>query len=122
MVPFMNSQTRKSPQDEETIKLVRRRAENLFKNHRPCCSESLLLVLNHGFKWGLSSGQSKQLGDGFCSGTGEAGCTCGALSCAVMGLGLPLGPHVRGLLNKKNFSNGTCTTCIWTDKQQFTHA
>jgi C_GCAxxG_C_C family probable redox protein len=32
---------------------------------------------------------------------GEAGCTCGALSGAIMGLGLLLGPHSREGLSKK---------------------
>ena len=72
----------------EIIELARQRAENLFTNHRFCCSEALLLVLNHGFNGGLSSEQAAQLGSGFCGGMGEAGCTCGALSGAVMGLGL----------------------------------
>jgi C_GCAxxG_C_C family probable redox protein len=91
------------PQHDEAIKLVRQRAINLFENHKLCCSESLLLVLNHGFNGGLSSEQAKQLGSGFCGGMGEAGCTCGALSGAVMGLGLLVGPHAKGGLSKKSF-------------------
>ncbi len=87
----------------EIIELVRQRAENLYENHKLCCSESLLLVLNHGFKGGLSSEQAKQLGAGFCGGMGEAGCTCGALSGAIMGLGLLLGPHAKGCMGKKPF-------------------
>jgi C_GCAxxG_C_C family probable redox protein len=90
-------------QTPEIIELVRRRAENLFENHKLCCSEALLLVLNHGFKGGLSSEQAKQLGAGFCGGMGEAGCTCGALSGAIMGLGLLLGPHAKNGMGKKNF-------------------
>jgi len=87
----------------EIIELVRQRAENLYENQKLCCSESLLLVLNHGFNGGLSSEQAKQLGAGFCGGMGEAGCTCGALSGAIMGLGLLLGPHTQGSMSKKNF-------------------
>jgi len=87
----------------EIIKLARQRAENLFTNHRFCCSEALLLVLNHGFNGGLSSEQAAQLGSGFCGGMGEAGCTCGALSGAVMGLGLLLGPHAKEGMSKKKF-------------------
>ena len=67
-------------QSHEIIELFRRRAENLFENQKLCCSESLLLVLNHGFNGGLSSEQAKQLGSGFCGGMGEAGCTCGSSS------------------------------------------
>jgi C_GCAxxG_C_C family probable redox protein len=90
-------------QNHAIIDLVRQRAENLYENHKLCCSESLLLVLNHGFDGGLSSEQAKQLGSGFCGGMGEAGCTCGALSGAIMGLGLLVGPHAKGGLGKKRF-------------------
>jgi len=88
---------------KEIVTLVRQRAANLYENHRLCCSESLLLVLNHGFNGGLTSEQAKLLGSGFCGGMGEAGCTCGALSGAIMGLGLLVGPHAKGGLNRKNF-------------------
>jgi len=85
------------------IERVRQRAENLYENHKLCCSEALLLVLNHGFNGGLSDEQARQLGAGFCGGMGEAGCTCGALSGAIMGLGLLLGPHAKTGMSKKNF-------------------
>jgi C_GCAxxG_C_C family probable redox protein len=89
-------------QKEKIIKLAGQRAENLYKNHKLCCSESLLLVLNHGFDGGLSTETVKQLGSGFCGGM-NAGCTCGALSGAIRGLGLLVGPHAKGGLNKKKF-------------------
>ena len=89
-------------QQDDIIKLAGRRAENLYKNHKLCCSESLLLVLNHGFSGGLSSATVKQLGSGFCGGM-NAGCTCGALSGAIMGLGLLVGPHTKNGLSKKKF-------------------
>ena len=85
------------------IDLIRQKAENLYEAHRLCCSESLLLVLNHGFNGGLTTEQAKQLGAGFCGGMGEAGCTCGALSGAIMALGLLLGPHAKNSMSKKNF-------------------
>lgn len=88
---------------QEVITLVQQRAENLFENRKLCCSEALLLVLNHGFNGGLSSEQAKQLGAGFCGGMGGAGCTCGALSGAIMGLGLLAGPHAGNGTTKKNF-------------------
>jgi C_GCAxxG_C_C family probable redox protein len=100
----MNSDsTKKSSQHEAIIKIVRQRAENLYGNRKLCCSESLLLVFNHGFNGGLSSEQAKQLGAGFCGGMGEAGCTCGALSGAIMGLGLLVGPHAKNGQSKKKF-------------------
>ena len=89
-------------QVEDIIRLAGQRAENLYKNHKLCCSESLLLVLNHGFGGGLSSATVKQLGSGFCGGM-NAGCTCGALSGAIMGLGLLVGPHAKNGLGKKEF-------------------
>jgi C_GCAxxG_C_C family probable redox protein len=99
----MKSYTKKPSPHEDIIKLVGQRAENLYENHKLCCSESLLLVLNHGFEGGLTSEQAKQLGAGFCGGMGEAGCTCGALSGAIMGLGLLVGPHAKSGLSKKKF-------------------
>lgn len=100
----MNTEiTKSSLQHDEIIQLVRGRAENLFTNLKLCCSEALLFVLNHGFNGGLSSEQAKQLGAGFCGGMGEAGCTCGALSGAIMGLGLLVGPHAKDGLSKKRF-------------------
>jgi len=98
---FKNYPTRLQP--PEIIELIRQRAENIFENCKLCCSESLLLVLNHGFNGGLTSEQAKQLGAGFCGGMGEAGCTCGALSGALMGMGLLVGPHAKDGLGKKSF-------------------
>jgi C_GCAxxG_C_C family probable redox protein len=89
------------PPHQDIIKLVGQRAENFYRNHRLCCSESILLVLNHGFSGGLTDEQAKQLGAGFCGGMGEAGCTCGALSGAIMGMGLLVGPHSKSGLSKK---------------------
>jgi C_GCAxxG_C_C family probable redox protein len=99
----MDSDFQISLQHDEIVLLVKQRAENLFNNLKLCCSEALLLVLNHGFNGGLSAEQAKQLGAGFCGGMGEAGCTCGALSGAIMGLGLLVGPHSKNGLSKKRF-------------------
>jgi len=99
----MNSKNSKQNEPADITLLFRQRAENLYENHRLCCSESLLLILNHGFNGGLSSEQAAQLGSGFCGGMGEAGCTCGALSGAIMGIGLLVGPHAKGGMSKKSF-------------------
>ena len=96
-----------STQMENILKLIQQRAENLYENHKLCCSESLLLVINHGFDGGLSTEQAKQLGSGFCGGMGEAGCTCGGLSGAIMGIGLLLGPHSQDGLSKRKFRDVT---------------
>ena len=99
---MISSSSTHSRQPSNIIKLAGQRAENLYKNHKLCCSESLLLVLNHGFEGGLPAETIKQLGSGFCGGM-NAGCTCGALSGAIMGLGLLLGPHAKNGLSKKKF-------------------
>ena len=127
----MNTNSRKeSSQSEEIIKLVREQAENIYENHNLCCSESLLIVLNRGFDGGLSTEQAKQLRAGFCGGMGEAGCTCGALSGAIMGLGLLAGPHAKSGLSKKKFRDMSkkmhdrfhekfSSTCCWTLVEPF---
>ncbi|MCF6291590.1 MAG: C-GCAxxG-C-C family protein [Desulfobacterales bacterium] len=88
---------------EEIAHLAGRRAANLFTARRLCCSEAVLLVLNNGFNGGLDFDTARNLGAGFCGGMGDAGCVCGALSGAVMGLGLFLGPAAPNGLNKKKF-------------------
>jgi len=100
---FKNKKKETTRHFEEILQLVRQRAENLYENHKLCCSESLLLVMNQSFASGLSSEQAIQLGAGFCGGMGGAGCTCGALSGAIMGIGLLLGPHAKNGLSKKKF-------------------
>jgi C_GCAxxG_C_C family probable redox protein len=88
---------------EELARLAAGRAENLFQNHALSCSEAVLLVLNRGFGGGLSDETCLGLGSGFGGGIGNSGCVCGALSGAVMALGLFLGPgHAEGL-GKKDF-------------------
>lgn len=96
-----------SPTPEHTIEeiahLAGRRAANLFTARRLCCSEAVLLVLNNGFNGNLDFDTARNLGAGFCGGMGDAGCVCGALSGAVMGLGLLLGPSAPNGLGKKEF-------------------
>jgi C_GCAxxG_C_C family probable redox protein len=88
---------------DELAELAARRAENLFREHRLSCSEAALLVVNLGFEGGLTTEQSLCLGSGFGGGVGGSGCVCGALSGAVMALGLFLGPGCRSGLGKKKF-------------------
>jgi len=88
---------------EELVRLAGDRAENLFRNHGLSCSESVLLVLNRGFGGGLPDETCLGLGGGFGGGIGGSGCVCGALSGAVMALGLFLGPGLPEGMNKKDF-------------------
>ena len=87
----------------ELAELTARRAENFFKEHRLSCSEAALLVVNFGFEGGLTTEQALCLGSGFGGGVGGSGCVCGALSGAVMALGLFLGPACKNGLGKKKF-------------------
>jgi C_GCAxxG_C_C family probable redox protein len=89
--------------DRELAELAGRRAENFFREHRLSCSEAALLVVNLGFKGGLTARQALSLGSGFGGGVGGSGCVCGALSGAVMALGLFLGPDCNGGLGKNKF-------------------
>lgn len=88
---------------DEITQLAGTRAANLYSARGLCCSEAVLLVLNHGFGGGLSTATVRQLGSGFCGGMGDAGCVCGALSGAVMGLGLFLAPDADKGLGKKQY-------------------
>jgi C_GCAxxG_C_C family probable redox protein len=87
----------------ELAALAGRRAENFFQEHRLSCAEAALLVVNLGFKGGLTARQALSLGNGFGGGVGGSGCVCGALSGAVMALGLFLGPDSNGGLGKNKF-------------------
>jgi len=89
-------------QVEEIIGLAGRRAENFYDAHRLCCSEAVMLVLNQAFGGTLSPEMAISLGAGFCGGM-RAGCLCGALSGAVMGLGQFLAPNQPNGLSKKRF-------------------
>ncbi len=88
---------------KELAELAARRAENFFREHRLSCSEAALLVVNLGFGGGLTTGQALCLGSGFAGGVGGTGGVCGALSGAVMALGLFLGPAGKNGLGKKKF-------------------
>ncbi|MDF1578392.1 MAG: C-GCAxxG-C-C family protein [Desulfobulbales bacterium] len=88
---------------DELAELAGRRAENYFQEHRLSCSEAALLVINSGFGGDLSADQVLRLGSGFAGGIGGSGCVCGALSGAVMALGLFLGPVCPNGLGKRSF-------------------
>lgn len=70
---------------------IGREAKELYGNDAMCCSEAVLWVINREFSGGLSKNLTIALSKGFCGGIGDAGCVCGALSGAVMGLSLILG-------------------------------
>ena len=85
----------RSNQDLE--KLVQRRVENLFTTRQLECAEAVLSVLNRSFRGGLPDALAVRLASGFPEGLAGSGCLCGALSGAVMALGLYLGRNGPGL-------------------------
>jgi C_GCAxxG_C_C family probable redox protein len=85
-----------SEAEEAVIRRTRARAENLFQTHQYHCAEAVLLALNRGFRAGLSDCHAVALASGLPVGVGGSGCMCGALSGAILALGLLLGgdhPH-----------------------------
>jgi C_GCAxxG_C_C family probable redox protein len=55
------------------------------------CAPAVLVALNRGLGGPLESGQAQAVASALPEGMGGAGCTCGALSGAQLGLGLFLG-------------------------------
>lgn len=90
-------------ESEEIVGLVVARVGHCYETHRLCCSESISYVLSQAFGSGLSGRDALQLGAGFCHGMGGAGCSCGALTGAVVMLSRYLGPHGSTGLAKKKF-------------------
>ncbi|MEW6594794.1 MAG: C-GCAxxG-C-C family protein [Thermodesulfobacteriota bacterium] len=88
---------------QEIVRLVGERAENVFDARGYCCAEAVLCVLNQGFGGELAPEMAVRLGSGFCHGMGGAGCTCGSLAGAEVGLSLFLGPRQSGGMKKKEF-------------------
>ena len=86
-----------APSYQEFEKLIQRRVENLFATRQLECAEAVLCVLNRGFRGELPDALAVRLASGFPEGIGRSGCLCGALSGAVMALGLFLGRSGPGL-------------------------
>ncbi len=75
----------------DLARLLGERAQNLFITRQMHCSEAVLLTLNRGLGGGLTDAQALALGTPFSEGIGNNGCLCGALSGALMAIGLFLG-------------------------------
>jgi C_GCAxxG_C_C family probable redox protein len=67
------------------------RAQNLFLSHQMHCSEAVLVTLNRALDGGLREEQALALAAPFAEGIGGSGCLCGALSGALMSIGLLVG-------------------------------
>lgn len=85
------------------VALAGERAGNIYEAKGYCCSESVVYLLNQAFGGPLSDEVAASLGSGFCHGMGGAGCLCGGLAGAGIGLGLFLGPPQAGGMQKKEF-------------------
>ena len=83
--------------NQRVEKLIQRRVENLFTSRQLECAEAVFSVLNRGFRGGLPDDLAVRLASGFPEGLAGSGCLCGALSGAVMALGLYLGRNGPGL-------------------------
>jgi len=106
MLSLFKKKNRPSPPcagTEDLAELAGARAGELFSAHGLSCSEAVLVVLDRGFGGGLGTETALGLGCGFGGGVGGSGCLCGALSGAVMGLGLYLGAGRWEKHDKKEF-------------------
>jgi len=87
----------------DLVALFGRRAGNIYEARGYCCSETVVYLLNQALGGPLSEEVAASLGSGFCHGMGGAGCVCGGLAGAGIGLGLFLGPRRAGGMKKKEF-------------------
>ena len=78
-------------QVETVVRQIRERAENLYLTRQLLCTEAVLVAMNQALDGGLTEEQAVGLASGLTVGLGESGCLCGALSGAVLALGLLLG-------------------------------
>ncbi|MBI4772655.1 MAG: C_GCAxxG_C_C family protein [Deltaproteobacteria bacterium] len=80
-----------SEQVETVVLQIRERAESLYRTRQLLCTEAVLVAMNRSLGGGLTEAQAVGLASGLTVGLGESGCLCGALSGAVLALGLLLG-------------------------------
>jgi C_GCAxxG_C_C family probable redox protein len=79
------------PIAETLISAIRQEALDLYYAHKYWCSEAVLVALNRGLDGGLGDAQAIAMAAPFSRAMGESGCLCGAVSGAVMGVGLLMG-------------------------------
>lgn len=76
--------------EEMIIQDARERAESLYRDGDYLCSEAVFTVINDYLGRPVPP-EAVKMASGFPVGMGTAGCACGALSGAVMALGLKFG-------------------------------
>lgn len=75
---------------EDTIQELKGKAEELYRSGDYLCSEAVFTVINDYLGHPLPP-EAVRVTSGFPVGIGVAGCTCGALSGAIIALGLKYG-------------------------------
>jgi len=76
--------------DETTIQELKKKAEELYSSGDYLCSEAVFTVINDYLGQPLPL-EAVRIASGFPVGIGHAGCACGALTGAIMALGLKYG-------------------------------
>jgi C_GCAxxG_C_C family probable redox protein len=76
------------PEPQELARLVGEKAAGLFAAGAMLCAPAALVALNQGLGGPLERRQAQAVASALPEGMGGAGCTCGALAGAQMGLGL----------------------------------
>ncbi len=80
-----------SPEAEHLIAQIREKLRNLYLTRQYLCAEATLLTLNNTLGGGLTETQAVAMAAPFCVAMGDSGCLCGALSGAIMAVGLLIG-------------------------------
>ena len=124
---------------EALVNQIQQRARNLYTSRQFMCAEAVLLTINEGLGGEMSEAQAVALAAPFSAAMGESGCTCGALSGAVLACGLFLGQHApyrrrremrqcaRQLHDQFKLTHGAtccrviCRKCKSDAKAQFQH-
>ncbi|HHV07551.1 MAG TPA: C_GCAxxG_C_C family protein [Firmicutes bacterium] len=88
---------------EATLRELQQKAEELYKNGSYLCSEAVFAVVNDYLGQPLPP-EAVCIASGFPVGIGQAGCTCGALSGAIMAIGLKYGRRGPNQDNEKVLS------------------
>ena len=88
--------THNSEDSQELSRLVGAKAHELFSNGRMLCAPAVLTALNRSLGGNMDQALINNLTAGLVEGLGGAGCLCGAVSGACLGLGLFLGAGKDG--------------------------
>lgn len=81
---------------KELAKALGDKAENLYLSKQLLCAEAVVCALNQGLGGGVPEDVAIRMASALPIGIGDSGCTCGALSGAVLAVGLFLGRDTPG--------------------------